>query len=194
MSQVSIQEPFRGIVNGAQTIAEEYQELPLESPSLLARNVAWIRNGWNSSISEQLLVTAALCAEIALLTLSVAGLYFVYEGYQEFTKQKAVEEYLTWAKALPPPTTTNIEFATKTKAKNHVSEFIIHKDALWTKRIGTDKSEWQPVYYEGYSQGRKPVEVHADGKLNPNDYLTILGIWGIHKHGLGNLVSVFNSN
>jgi len=164
MSQVSIQEPFLGIVNGTHTIAEEYQELPIASPSLLARNVTWIRNGWNGSVSEQLLVTAALCTQIALLTLSIIGLYFLYEGYQEFTKQKTVEEYLAWTATLTPPKTMNIEVTTKTEAKNHVSEFIIHKDALWTKRIGADKSEWKPLYYSGYAQGRKPAEIHADGR------------------------------
>ena len=64
---------------------------------------------------------------------------------------------------VPKPTVPHVLIKSSTQSFNHVNEYIIESGILWTKPTGSDKSNWQPLFFEGCENGRKSLSLSVDG-------------------------------
>lgn len=88
----------------------------------------------------------------------------IESGYKRYTK--SVEMYQTFMQSIPhleKPLFNFVEDKDIHCAVTHVHYFALHNFQLWVKPRYDDTSDWMPMYFDGWLEGRKPIGLQADG-------------------------------
>lgn len=125
------------------------------------------------SISEKLksnTLKEANCAKIwaivlpILLSLSILLIPLAIKFSASLKRFNSLEQFYASIQTKTPPRIEDIlKFQTKTQTFNHLSDFVIHEDVLWTRSRITEKGNWKPIYFDGSEKGLVPKKMHTDG-------------------------------
>lgn len=137
--------------------------------SAINRHVTWIKE--QKGLICKILAHALLALEILVLSFSLIGLPLAYRMIiqaNRIEKRQKEEKFYEDVKAINPPTQDlEVSLKTKTSTFNHTHEFVIQNDIIWfrPRKIQPEKqtSEWEPLYFDGYDCGQRPVVIDTDG-------------------------------
>jgi hypothetical protein len=76
---------------------------------------------------------------------------------------KAYEVFMEKMKDLQPPPFDHLIHKNQVSALTPVHYFTIHDGVIWSKARYQEDSQWQPIYFDGDLEGRKPISLQADG-------------------------------
>lgn len=106
-----------------------------------------------------LVATALKIAGLCLSHFSFNTFVSLYHAVHHTIKVRSANAYFESKQNVPKPGPgIVIELKSRTQTYTHTHEFVIHNDAVWTRKRGSQE-EWGLVYFDGIT----PVEISSDG-------------------------------
>lgn len=129
--------------------------------NLLGRHVKWLRedNGTVANIFKGALVFF----ESLLLAATGIGLIFFAKAINLSFKLQSEEKFNDFvAEKNPPAKDLEFELKTDTQTFNHTHEFVIEDAIVWVRHRHTQNA-WEPLYFDGFRDGKAPISMDCDG-------------------------------
>lgn len=145
------------IQNSKPMWALDYQP---KNDNWLGRNVKWLKK--DEGKATNFFKTVLLVLECVAAIISLVGIYFLVKGKEMSDRIDSEKRFKEEVKSKTPPSPDiKVERKTAKQTFNHVQEFVIQDDVIWERGVGS--KEWKAIYFDGFSKGEIPTEIHADG-------------------------------
>jgi len=135
-----------------------------KKPQFLERHVTWICKT-DRPTTKKIFVAALVIFEMIVLALSIVGIPTLVNAVAIRNKTKDMEQFQKKVDDgnLNPPSLKFIPLISKTATSNVANYYAINDDTLWYKPIRDKDADWKPIYFDGFSNKRKPIEIQVDG-------------------------------
>ncbi len=140
---------------------EEFYE---PARSWIGRHIQWLHAQLvHPSASRRFLATLYVCTVVVVAVFTIIGIVGVLSLYARYRRVKALRSFSDVSSQAPKPIVPYVLIKSSTQSFNHVNEYVIERGFLWTKPIGSDSTQWQPLFFAGCEAGRRPISLSVDG-------------------------------